>query len=164
MEFKITLPIQPHLLKMISKTNSVDPFVIKQRCHYGQIIFSNLKKNYVDTQPPTNTKAYSGNLQVLIANELAKQNKIILDDKTVQSIHQALNSLFYDKLFTLLDFNASGKGDIKENINRFMESYDITEDDLKRETVVKKYYRYRQNKDENDKINFRRNATIKQTA
>lgn len=157
MQFELSIPIRPHLKKMIALNNDVNPFKIKQRCHYGQIIFGNLERNYIDAKPPT-SKEFTDKITVLIAPELSKQNRVHFGSKTVASIHQALNSLFYDKLFTFLDATAQGKGDIRSNVDRFFEIYGINEDDLKRETVIKKYYRHRKSNHENDNRNFRKNA------
>jgi uncharacterized protein YwgA len=156
-QFQLTIPIKPFLKKMIAKNNAVEPFLIKQRCHYGQLIFGNLKRNYIDIKVPANQN-YPEQLSILISTELSKQNRVMIDTRTVAAINQALSSMFYDKLFTFLECSSHGKGDIKRNVEQFLDTYEITEDDLKRDTLIKKYYRWRQKHPEKDTRNFRRNA------
>ncbi len=154
-QFQLTVPIRSHFKKMVAKRHIVEPFKLSSgRCHYSQIFFGNLHKNYIKAKPK-HPDYFNTHLTIEFNSDLSRENRFYWDAQTVNSIDKALESLFNDKLFTYLDDHAQGKGDIQNGIIKFMECYAITEDDIKLDSLKKKYYRYRTNQEKHDKRNFR---------
>lgn len=158
LSFTITIPIRPHLKKMIARTKSTDPFIIsKGKCHYSHALYNALRSN-VSRHILKHPDALSEVLPIYINNTLFKDGRYVVDDRMVNNIDCVLQSMFEDKLFTYLDDNAEGKGDIKEYIEKFRDNYGLTEEEAKYDTLKKMYYRYRQDNPINDARNFRQLA------
>ena len=154
-EITITIPIKPHLKKMIARTKKVDPFTISMgKCFYSGIIYQPLLKHSIRVKAK-DTKKFTEQLPIVIPSDLAKENRFTWDARTLAFIDSALSGIFEDKLFMYLDDNCFEKGDIQTYINRFMDNYDITEDDIQYETLKKMYYRKRKSANLKDDVNFR---------
>lgn len=154
--FTITIPIRPHLKKMIARSKSVDPFIIsKGKCHYSHAIYNALRSS-ASRHTMKHPEVLSESLPIYINNTLFKSGRYVVDDRLVSNVDNILQSLFEDKLFTYLDDNASGKGDIKDYIDKFRDNYNLTEEDAKYDTLKKMYYRHRQENPQKEQRNFRR--------
>lgn len=154
-ELTITIPIEPHLKKMIAKHHQVQPFRLKKgRCFYSKIIYSTLLKNLKRVEPTKGTR-YKDQLEVLMPSDFVKENRFIIDNNAVVQINYALKGIFLEKLIDYLDERCQDKGDIKTECINFMAYYELTEEDITLDALQKAFYRYRQSKSEEDNRNFR---------
>lgn len=162
-QFSIIIPIRPHLKKMIARTKTTNPFTLSMgKCYYSQIIFSNLLKGYIQVKPKDEFR-FTEKMEVQIPNEMAKENRFTWDSKTITSIDKALSGIFEDKLFTYLNDNCEGKGDIKDYILKFMENYNLADEDIMLDSLKKMFYRYRKATDKFNKTNFRAGSDNQQS-
>lgn len=154
-EITITIPIRPHLKKMIGRTKKVDPFTISMgKCFYSGIIYQPLLKQSIRVKPK-DCKRFTDKLAITIPSDLAKENRFYWDTRTLAFIDSTLSGIFEDKMFMYLDDNCFEKGDIQKYIHRFMDNYNITEDDIQYETLKKMYYRKRKTSKVKENVNFR---------
>lgn len=82
----------------------------------------------------------------------AKHNRFLIDQETVVQIDGRLRDLFFQTLFNFVTMQYEVKGDYYNGIHKFMNFYDINDDDIKFETLVKDYYRERHPQTKIEKI------------
>ena len=153
-QWEVVLPIRPHLLKMIARTKDIAPFrIVMGKCHYSTIIYNSLLKTVIRVRPTTQN--YKGKMNIVIPSDLAQENRFTFDARTLNQIDKTLASIFEEKLVFYLDDNCFDKGDIKKYIQKFMDNYSLSEDDIQYDTLKKIYYRNRRSRTVPDKRNFR---------
>lgn len=72
-----------------------------------------------------------------------REAKFWWDEETIMIIDHRLKSMFDQQLIDYITIRNQVKGDIKQSIMDFMAYYDMTEDDIAVETLIKMYYRAR---------------------
>lgn len=154
-QFKVNLPIQGYLKKMIAYNRNVDPYTLaKGKDIYSEIIYGNLVRNKVVLSESTLSR-YSDTLVVVVPDEFLDSKRFCFDKKRINRIDQLLRGLFDDKFFNYLDDNCYGKGDIERYILKFMTKYKLTEEDILLSTLRVNYKRYRDKLTDKDLPNFR---------
>jgi hypothetical protein len=140
MHLEVKIPIKTYLKKFIARTHSVEPFVVsKGKCHFSSIIMDPIKKEFKKDTLKIDEEIYT-NLSVMIP---LTENRFGIDQETVLRINQRLKSMFDQQISDMVSMTNKKKGDIFESVKKFTDYYDITEDDLKFETVIKMYFRAR---------------------
>lgn len=86
-------------------------------------------------------------LSILIPEAVISSKKFSITKESLIHFDNNLRSLFSDQLKAYVDLHQDSRGDIFRHIDKFMDYYNITEDDCKFETLVKKYYRARMPQD-----------------
>lgn len=139
----INIPIRPYLKKWIASNKDVEPFVVSlTRCHFSAIILEPLKKNMVKVG--TSEKKYlTDSLCCRMTSTVMRESKFWFDQETIMSIDKRLKAMFDQQLIDMVTMTNAKKGDIKESIITFMDFYNLTEDDISWETLVKMYWRSR---------------------
>lgn len=148
----IQLPIRPYLKKWIAKTNPIDPFVISvgSKCFYSSII---LQKMEVRALPDVKESAgLTEYLNIQLPLAVINSKKFTITKDTVVHIDNNLRHMFAEQLKAHVEMIQKSRGHIFNEIDQFMRYYDISEDDCKFETLVKKYYRARLLKEEKTKM------------
>lgn len=140
MNIEVKIPIKLYLKKFIAKTHCTDPFTITTgRCHFSALILDPIKKDYHKHILKPEEGVYTDLILLVPLNE----RKFTVDKETVLRINQRLKSMFDQQLTDMVTMTNQKKGNIFESVKIFTSYYDIQEDDLKFETVVKMYYRAR---------------------
>lgn len=139
-KIEVKIPIKKYLKKFIAKTHETEPFVISTgKCHFSALIMDPIKKDYHKTFLKPDGSDYT-DLSVMIP---LNERKFTVDKETILRINQRLKSMFDQQLFDMVSIYNQKKGNIFDGIQEFVDYYNISEDDLKFETIVKKYYRAR---------------------
>jgi hypothetical protein len=139
----INIPIRPYLKKWIASNKDVEPFIISlTRCHFSAIILEPLKKNRVKTA--TGEKKFlTTSICCRMSSTVMRESKFWFDEDTIMIIDKRLKAMFDQQLIDFITITNKEKGDIKDSILIFMDYYDLSEDDISWETLVKMYYRAR---------------------
>ena len=158
--YSIKIPIRPHFKKLIAKHVDTSPLVLTfGKCHYSAIFYNSLERSSFPQNNFKDHKQLVDKIEIEIPASIAKENRFYIDPKRVSYIDAQLRSIFDEKLFEHLNFNANGKGEIKAQVLKFMDYYGITEEDITFDALIKSYQRYRKATGEKADVNFRTKAT-----
>lgn len=139
----VEIPIRGYLKKFISVSKDTEPFQIQlTKCHYSAIILEPLKKSFVKVGT-SEFKNLEDRLKIRMTSSVMKESKFWFDVETIMCIDNRLKSMFDQQLIDFITISIKKKGDIKESIFSFMEYYNLTDDDIKWDTLCKMYYRAR---------------------
>lgn len=78
-----------------------------------------------------------------MSSSVMNEKKFWLTSETPLIIDKRLKAMFDQQLVDFITMTNKQKGDIKDSIICFMEYYDLSEDEISWETLVKMYYRAR---------------------
>lgn len=143
MQIEIKIPIRSYLKKFIAYTHPVEPFALSngKNCAYSSIFLERLGKGF---QPlKEEYKDYNDTLTLLMNSSICRYNSFNITPETITHIDGKLRDLFMRQMFITIDLIEEKKGDIFAAIRDYMKQLDITEEDIKFETLIKNYYRYR---------------------
>jgi len=154
---------------MIAKHREVFPFVISfDKDHISAIFYNAFERESYPQNSFKSKLQFNDSIELHFPEHIAKENRFNLDRKRLSYIDAQLRSIFDEKLFDYLDHNCFGKGDIQKYSIEFMNLYNISEEEITIDALVKSYQRYRKKNNVKDKINFRAKANyhkpIKQPA
>lgn len=139
-KIEVKIPVKKYLKKFIAKTHQTEPFVLSTgKCHFSALIMDPIKKDYHKTVLKPDEGGYT-DLSVMIP---LSERKFTVDKETILRINQRLKSMFDQQLFDMVSMFNQKKGDMFDGIQQFVDYYNMSEDDLKFETIVKMYYRAR---------------------
>jgi len=139
----VKIPIRPYLKKFISHYAESEPFQIRlTRCHISAIMMEALKKDRVKCGTKEK-KHLSDWLTIRQSSTVMREAKFWWDEETILIIDHRLKSLFDQQLIDYITICNQAKGDIKKSIIDFMNYYEMSEDDISVETLIKMYYRAR---------------------
>lgn len=154
-EIKVSFPIRSYLKKFIGKYTCVDPFhITAKKCHFSAIILEPLSKKIVIVEK-CDKKRLNERLDCTFDSITDHEKKFWCSTAAIISIDFRLKELFDQQLIDFITINHSPKSTIDDNILRFLEYYEITEDDLTLDAAKKMYYRARTfvPKEKSEKIN-----------
>lgn len=155
-EFKIEIPIRSHLKKMISYSREIEPLTITfGKDHYSSIFYQAFERESFPQHSFYRDVRFNSTIQLLFPTSITKENRFCITKKRLSYIDAQLRSIFDEKLFDYLNENCFEKGDIKEHSMLFMSKYEIQEEEITLDALVKSYQRYRNKTSTKDKINFR---------
>jgi hypothetical protein len=140
MHITVEIPIKGYLKKFIAKDHEVEPFKISLgKCHFSSIILDPIKRDYSKFHLLEKEGKYEM-MKILVP---FPEKKFTVDQETVLRINQRLKEMFDQQLSHMVTMCNERKGDIYNQVQRFVDFYGITDDDLDFYTVVKMYYRRR---------------------
>jgi len=137
---ELVIPLKSYLVKFIAKNHPIEPFFVKSKnCHFSAIILDQVKRSYYK-----NLLKYEDGKYIQFRCMLPlSENRFTIDNETVLRINQNLRLMFDQQLIDFISIFIEKKGDIKLACESFMEFYDIQDDDLTFDAMVKMYYRAR---------------------
>lgn len=139
----VSIPIRPYLKKWISSNKEVEPFNISlTKCHFSAILLEPLQKERIKVGSSEH-KFLTDKLCCRMSSSVMNEKKFWLTSETPLIIDKRLKAMFDQQLVDFITMTNKQKGDIKDSIICFMEYYDLSEDEISWETLVKMYYRAR---------------------
>lgn len=139
----VIIPVRPYLKKYVAHYAGAEPFHIKlTKCHVSAIFMEALKKERVKCGTKEK-KHLSDQLTLRMSSTVMREAKFWWDEETIMIIDHRLKSMFDQQLIDYITMRNQSKGDIKQSIADFMEYYQMTEDDISMDTLIKMYYRAR---------------------
>lgn len=155
-EFEIKIPIRTHLKKMIAFYREIDPLIISvDKDHYSAIFYQAFERDKFIKNCFKGRIIYNDLIIIRFPMRVTQENRFNIEYKRLQYIDAQLRSIFDEKLFEYLNEHCYEKGDIKNHCIQFMQKYDISEEEITLDALVKSYQRYRTKTSVKDKINFR---------
>lgn len=144
-EYTITvkIPIRSYLKKFISASCEIEPFKISlKRCHFSSIIIEPLQKEKVIIKEIEKVRL-NDELICAFNSEALREKKFWISIDAINTIDFRLKSLFDQSLIDFININHIKGTTIESNILKFLDYYQIFEEDLSLETAQKMYYRAR---------------------
>ena len=140
-DFSITehIPVSDHVYKYIVKRYGSDSFTATRNDIIGNLVLSSLSKN--SDIKFSNTK-FSKVINVRIKEYSYTRNGMFVSAKSGQVFNRMVDKLFRDELFIHVFMNKEdGKELVLKGIRKFLKIYNITEDDVKYESIYRDYKR-----------------------
>lgn len=139
----VSIPIRPYLKKWISSNKEVEPFHLSlTKCHFSAILLEPLQKERIKVGLSEH-KFLTDQIRCRMSSSVMNEKKFWLTSETPLIIDKRLKAMFDQQLVDFITMTNKQKGDIKDSIICFMEYYDLSEDEISWETLVKMYYRAR---------------------
>jgi hypothetical protein len=140
---KFDLPIRSYLKKYIAASKEIDPFhIVNKRCHFSALILEPLGKDEAVCKELDKVRLNDVLPCIYHSHQLA-QKKLNLSHEGILLIDFRLKEMFDQQLIDFININHSDEYSIQDSIQKFLNYYQITEDDLANDTAVKMYYRAR---------------------
>jgi hypothetical protein len=144
-EITIEIPIESHLKKMVHYYNEGEYFKIRYgRCPYSSIIYNTLQRSTIK-EAASKGVHYNDKLKVIIPGDLVKENKFFLNAKGITKVNSTLKGMFQEKMIDYLTDRCEQKGDVEKYIQKFLDKYGISEDEVTLSSAKKLFWRFRKN-------------------
>lgn len=140
---KIELPIRSYLKKFIASSKEVTPFhIVNKRCHFSALILEPLGKEDAFCKEVEKVRLNETLVCIYYSEQLAKK-RLNLSHDGILLIDFRLKEMFDQQLIDFININHSKSSTIQQSIQKFLDYYQISEDDLSNDTALKMYYRAR---------------------
>lgn len=143
----VTIPIRSYLKKFIAGSREVEPFRIShKRCHFSAVILEPLSKEEIKLKDKNiflDKLRWNDSLLCCFDAETLREKKFWISSESAISIDFRLKEMFDQQLIDFININHKKGVTIEDNILKFLDYFDITDDDLTLETAQKMYYRAR---------------------
>ena len=151
MEVIIQLPIRTYLKKFLAKHNEIYPFVLApSKCHISAVILESL--SVPDHVKWEHAHQLNDTIEIVFNSEILQTHDFTLSNDRLKKVDQYLRSIFLHTFGPSVSLRYEQTGDIFRGIRAFMDYYNIEEDDIMFETLVKDFYRFRKKPIENKVI------------
>lgn len=140
---QINIPVSDHIYKyLIAKCGQL-PFTAVRGHFVGSVVLSMLSRN--DDVRHESKKKYTKVFKVTVKEESYLRNGVFIDLKCAKVFNDLMDSMFREELYNHVRLNKLHHN-IKyiECIRNFMLVYNITEEDIKEETVYRDFKRKKQ--------------------
>lgn len=141
-DFSITqnIPVANHVYKYLKYRYGDDIITASRNTVVGGIVLSLLHKN--NDIRHVSKKSYEKVFKVLIKEEKYLRNGVHIDTRCAQAFNDIIDKMFREELFCHVMINKfSSNEQFNEGIRNFLLVYDITEDDIKYETLYRDFKR-----------------------
>lgn len=131
----ITFNVEKHIFKYLLK-NVGGKMIVSKKNFYGQMTLDILSKDYKKYQyePCDSMVPY----KVEIGEDYMNRYGIFLNDEILRKFNHSLDKVFRQEMMTHIRINYKNNLKTKEGALRdFLSHYEINEDDIKFETLVK---------------------------
>lgn len=136
-----SLPVEPHVYKFLLKRVGSDIYVATRKESLGNIIISSLGNN-VDVKHTTVPHKFTKLFHIIIKDHIYLKNSVVLGVMRGQIFNNTIDLLFREELFHYMIINTSHKkSNYLESMRKFLACHDITEDDVKFETLYREFNR-----------------------
>lgn len=140
-DYSITehIPVADHVYKFLLVKCGSDSFTATRNHFIGQIVLNSLGKHNDMQEPKTQ---YSKQVNVTIRERAYLRNGVFVGVKSGHVFNNMIDQMFRQELFShLLVAKDYGKEQFMQSMRNFLEVYNITEDDIKFETLYRDFKR-----------------------
>lgn len=145
-DFTITqnIPVSNHVYKYLKNRYGDDHIIATRETVVGGIVLSLLNRN--NDIRHVSKKSYDKVFSVLIKEEKYLRNGVHIDTRSAQAFNDTIDKMFREELFCHVMINKfSNNEQFNKGIRNFLKVYDITEDDIKYETLYRDFKRKKDN-------------------
>ena len=140
-DYSITesIPVSNHVYKYLVKRCGSDTYTASRKDIIGNIVLSSLGRNQ-DIKPLKNK--YTKLFNIVIKEASYLRNGIFLGVKSGQVFNNMVDKLFRNEMYFHISINATAdKEKCLKGLRKYLNLYNINEDDLKLETIYRDYKR-----------------------
>ncbi|MGB5818835.1 MAG: hypothetical protein WBG90_05070 [Saonia sp.] len=140
-DYSITesIPVADHVYKFLIKRTGSDTYIAARTDIIGNIVLSSLGKHH---DIGFNKNRFTKLFHVVIKEDKYLKCGVSLGVKCGQVFNRMIDQLFRDELYHHIQINAiREKEKCLKGIRNFLAIYDITEDDIKMETIYRDFKR-----------------------
>lgn len=129
----IHFPVKPHVYKYLQY--KVGEKLVVTKCDFfGSMVLDILSKNYSDLQSVSNDFTYPVEISIRYMEKMG----IYIDSKIIRKFNTRIDDLFREEMRTFVGINYQMNEIPKEtSLKQFLFIYNLDEDDIKFETLVK---------------------------
>ncbi|MEN9907160.1 MAG: hypothetical protein RLZZ540_301 [Bacteroidota bacterium] len=133
----INFPVKPHIYKYLQKKVG-EKLVVTKFCFFGGMVLDILTKKYSDLEVINDTYTFP----VEISFSYMEKMGIYIDNRVAKKFNSRVDSMFREEMRGFVTTNFLANNIPKEtSLAQFLTTYDIYEDDIKFETLVKDFKR-----------------------
>lgn len=150
MQLEIRVAVKPYVKKFIGASYAVDPFVLTTNNMYGIFLFHSLEKPKltiaedtpaIDEDEKLDESIYYGNLPVLISENFWNKKGCIIPAGKQYHFNKFVTYQFHEEFYKYVQNRLGPKGSRNSAIKKFLQLYDISEDELSFKTIQRAYER-----------------------
>lgn len=139
---QINIPVKTHVSKYLKVKYGDKPMVASRRTVVGSIVLSMLSNNG-DVKPGSDVRE-SETFKVIVKEYHYLRNGVFIDNRTAWLFNELVDNMFKEELYCHIIINKfSHESQYLESIRNFLNVYNITEEDLKLESVYRDFKRKR---------------------
>lgn len=129
----IHFPVKPHVYKFLQKKVG-EKLIVSKKNFFGNLVLDVLSKKYCVLESVTDELTFPADISLRYMEDYG----IYIDKNIVRKFNTQVDSLFKEEMRTFVNINNSINGMPKrEAIRQFIFHYNISEDDIKFETLLK---------------------------
>ena len=134
------IPVSNHVYKYLVARCGDQPLIATRTTFIGSTILSLLSRNSDIRQ--TNLKSHTKIFQVIIKEESYLRNGVFINYKSAKLFNDLIDKMFREELYCHIIINKYKNKDLfLKNLRHFLAVYNITEDDIKFETLYRDFKR-----------------------
>ena len=141
-----TIPVADHVYKYITGINGSDTIIAERSDFIGNIILSSLNRNS-DVQ--LSRKKYKKSIKIVIKDHQYLKNGVFIGLKRGQVFNNLIDKMFRRELYSHCFMNKDMHDDkYIEVIRKFLNVYNISEDELKLDSIYRDFKRKKREKEQ----------------
>lgn len=139
---QINIPVKNYVFKYLTVKYGEGVVKASRNTVIGSIILSMLSGN--GDVKPSNDIRESNSFKVIVTEYQYLRNGVFIDNRTVKVFNQLVDSMLKEELYCHMIINKfTHDSQYMDCVRNFLSVYDITEDDLKLESVYRDFKRKR---------------------
>jgi len=129
----VNFPVRPHVYKYL-QTKVGEKLNVTKSDFFGGLVLDILSKNYSDLQVVT----YEYTFPVEISVRYMERMGIYIDSKIIRKFNTRVDDVFREEMRTYCGINFRANNiPMERSLKQFLFNYNLSEDDIKFETLVK---------------------------
>tara|TARA_R110002096_G_C14661308_1_gene727995 strand:+ start:1465 stop:1926 length:462 start_codon:yes stop_codon:yes gene_type:complete len=141
-----TVPVANHVYKYVIGINGSDTIIAERSDFIGNIILSSLNRN---TDLSISRKKFKKSIHIVIKDYQYLKNGIYIGLKRGQVFNNLIDKMFRREMYSHCFMNKEIHDDkYLQNMRKFLEIYNINEDDIKLESLYRDFKRVKFEKDQ----------------
>lgn len=129
----VNFPVKPHVYKYLQRKCG-EKLVVTKSDFFGGMVLDILSKNYSDLQAVSDDVTFPVEISVRYMEKMG----VYIDSKIIRKFNSRVDDIFREEMRTHVQINFNQYQMPKEkSLKTFLLHYNISEDDIKFETLVK---------------------------
>lgn len=140
LSIQLQIPVANHIYKYLQIKCGIKPFVATRNTFVGSVVLSILNKN--DDIRQESKQQHQCVFKVEVKEENFIRNGVFIDQRTAHVFNDLIDKMFREELYCHIIINkVNQKTQYLKCIRSFMAIYNITEEDIKEETIYRDFKR-----------------------
>ena len=141
--YQIEIPVPSHIKKFLDIQYKNDTR-ISEKSFIGMLILQNLtgKLKFTGNRQE---KKYPQTFTITLSSHYFKKGAVIVDPKKISWLVRLFDKLFFSELLRYVNTRLTQKVSAKQLLSQFLQKYEISEDELRLDSIYRRYKRYMDN-------------------